>query len=215
MLQRIATRRQEARFRLIVHIIGRRCHSSQTLDFSKRSVAALSSRQFKRAPSRSKPFACEGLRVACAQRQHSVEPHSCKRTNFFLWQGLRATEIDVVVTNMCTFAPTPSLSALLVHRFGMRPDTLTYSLARARSRRAGVVQVSACQCAMGRCFAHRASYRAHPLTQACASPASCVCVLTYPARAAGRHGLQRGRRGDRPGAPAHAGALLRMATRAC
>ena len=54
----------------------------------------------------------------------------------FLWQGLRATEIDVVVTNMCTFAPTPSLSALLVHRFGMRADTLTYSLVRTRSSRA-------------------------------------------------------------------------------
>ena len=58
----------------------------------------------------------------------------------FLWQGLRATEIDAVVTNMCTFAPTPSLSALLVHRFGMRPDTLTYSLVRPRSRSARLLR---------------------------------------------------------------------------
>jgi len=43
-------------------------------------------------------------------------------------QGLRAADVDAVVTNCCTFAPTPSFSALLVNRFGMRPDTLTYSL---------------------------------------------------------------------------------------
>ncbi len=43
-------------------------------------------------------------------------------------QGLRAADVDAVVTNCCTFAPTPSFSALLVNRFGMRPGTLTYSL---------------------------------------------------------------------------------------
>ena len=43
-------------------------------------------------------------------------------------QGVDPRSVDAVITTCCTFNPTPSLSAFLVHRFGMRPDVKTYSL---------------------------------------------------------------------------------------
>ena len=42
--------------------------------------------------------------------------------------GIRAEEIDVVVTTCSCFAPVPSLAASVVNRFGMRADVLTASL---------------------------------------------------------------------------------------
>ena len=38
-------------------------------------------------------------------------------------------EVDAVITSCSCFAPMPSLAALVVHRFGMRKDVQTYSLA--------------------------------------------------------------------------------------
>jgi len=36
--------------------------------------------------------------------------------------------VDAVITTCCTFNPTPSLSAFVVNRFGLRHDVKTYSL---------------------------------------------------------------------------------------
>ena len=36
--------------------------------------------------------------------------------------------MDAVVTTCCTFNPTPSLSAFVVNRFGLRSNVKTYSL---------------------------------------------------------------------------------------
>lgn len=41
----------------------------------------------------------------------------------------RPDEVDVVITSCSCFAPMPSLAALIVHRFGMRKDVQTYSMA--------------------------------------------------------------------------------------
>ena len=41
----------------------------------------------------------------------------------------RPDEVDAVITSCSCFAPMPSLAALVVHRFGMRKDVQTYSLA--------------------------------------------------------------------------------------
>ncbi len=42
---------------------------------------------------------------------------------------LLACQVDAVIVCCSTVAPTPSLAAALVHRFGMRPDVITYNLA--------------------------------------------------------------------------------------
>jgi len=42
--------------------------------------------------------------------------------------GLRPADIDILVVNCSLFNPTPSLSAILVARFGMRPGVTSYSL---------------------------------------------------------------------------------------
>ena len=38
-------------------------------------------------------------------------------------------QIDVVITSCSCFAPTPSMAAMIVNKFGMRKDVLTYSMA--------------------------------------------------------------------------------------
>ena len=43
-------------------------------------------------------------------------------------QGINPTSLDAVITTCCTFNPTPSLSAFVVNRFGLRLGVKTYSL---------------------------------------------------------------------------------------
>ena len=40
-----------------------------------------------------------------------------------------AKEIDICITSCSCFAPMPSLTSVLVHKFGMRPDVQTFALA--------------------------------------------------------------------------------------
>ncbi|KAF4690949.1 inositol polyphosphate kinase kcs1, partial [Perkinsus olseni] len=42
--------------------------------------------------------------------------------------GITAKDIDVLIVNCSLLSPTPSLCALLVNKFGMRSDVLTYNL---------------------------------------------------------------------------------------
>ena len=39
-----------------------------------------------------------------------------------------ATQVDIVIVSCSCFAPTPSMAAMLVNRFKMRRDVLTYNL---------------------------------------------------------------------------------------
>ena len=41
---------------------------------------------------------------------------------------LSAVQVDIVIVNCSLFNPTPSLSAMVVNHFGMRPDIKTYNL---------------------------------------------------------------------------------------
>ena len=43
--------------------------------------------------------------------------------------GRDPKEIDAVITSCSCFAPTPSMAAMLVNKFRMRQDVLTYSMA--------------------------------------------------------------------------------------
>ena len=43
-------------------------------------------------------------------------------------QGVDPASVGAVITTCCTFNPTPSLSAFVVNRFGLRPGVKTYSL---------------------------------------------------------------------------------------
>ena len=40
-----------------------------------------------------------------------------------------SVQIDIVVVSCSCYAPTPSMAACLVNKFGMRKDVLTYQLA--------------------------------------------------------------------------------------
>lgn len=42
--------------------------------------------------------------------------------------GLRPADVDILVTTCSIFCPTPSMSAMLVNHFKMRPDCQTYHL---------------------------------------------------------------------------------------
>lgn len=42
--------------------------------------------------------------------------------------NLRGKDVDIVVVNSSLFAPTPSLAAMLAHRFSMRADVQTFNL---------------------------------------------------------------------------------------
>ena len=39
-----------------------------------------------------------------------------------------ALQVDIVIVNCSLFNPTPSLSAMIVNHFGMRPDIKSYNL---------------------------------------------------------------------------------------
>ena len=43
--------------------------------------------------------------------------------------GTRPDQVDVVITSCSCFAPTPSMAAMIVNKFKMRKDVLTYSMA--------------------------------------------------------------------------------------
>ncbi len=49
--------------------------------------------------------------------------------------------MDILVVNCSVFCPTPSLSAMVVNKFGMRPDIITYNLA-GMGCSAGLISVS-------------------------------------------------------------------------
>ena len=42
--------------------------------------------------------------------------------------GLHAAQVDILIVNCSLFNPTPSLSAMVVNHFGMRPDIKSYNL---------------------------------------------------------------------------------------
>ena len=42
--------------------------------------------------------------------------------------GLKPSQIDALIVNCSIFCPTPSLSSMVVRRFGLRPDCVTYNL---------------------------------------------------------------------------------------
>ena len=42
--------------------------------------------------------------------------------------ALSTVQVDIVIVNCSLFNPTPSLSAMVVNHFGMRPDIKTYNL---------------------------------------------------------------------------------------
>ena len=44
-------------------------------------------------------------------------------------RALLRAQIDIVVVSCSCYAPTPSMAACLVNKFGMRKDVLTYQLA--------------------------------------------------------------------------------------
>ena len=45
----------------------------------------------------------------------------------------RPQQVDILVVNCSLFCPTPSLSAMIVNRFGMRSDVLSYNLGGSAS----------------------------------------------------------------------------------
>ncbi|CAL8465224.1 g4759 [Coccomyxa elongata] len=55
--------------------------------------------------------------------------------------SLHPHQVDVLVVNCSVFCPTPSLSAMVVNKFGMRPDIITYNLA-GMGCSAGLISVS-------------------------------------------------------------------------
>lgn len=57
---------------------------------------------------------------------------------------LKAKDIDILVVNCSLFNPTPSLSAMIVNHFKMRPDVITYNLA-GMGCSAGVIAVGLAQ----------------------------------------------------------------------
>ena len=48
--------------------------------------------------------------------------------NLFAKTGVKPTDISVLVVNCSLFCPTPSLSAMIVNKYKMRPDVQSYSL---------------------------------------------------------------------------------------
>lgn len=50
-------------------------------------------------------------------------------------------QVDILVVNCSVFCPTPSLSAMVVNKFGMRADVITYNLA-GMGCSAGLLSVS-------------------------------------------------------------------------
>ncbi len=42
--------------------------------------------------------------------------------------GHICAQVDIVIVNCSLFNPTPSLSAMIVHHFKMRPNVITYNL---------------------------------------------------------------------------------------
>ena len=66
--------------------------------------------------------------------QHATETEISHACTWHAWQRVAYTnvfacQVDAVIVCCSMVAPTPSLAAALVHRFGMRPDVITYNLA--------------------------------------------------------------------------------------
>ena len=48
--------------------------------------------------------------------------------DLFKKTGIRPDEVDAVITACSCFSPTPSIASLIVNKFRLRPDCLTFSL---------------------------------------------------------------------------------------
>ena len=53
-------------------------------------------------------------------------------------------QVDILIVNCSLFNPTPSLSAMLVHHFKMRPNVITYNLS-GMGCSAGLISISLAQ----------------------------------------------------------------------
>ncbi|EGC37746.1 hypothetical protein DICPUDRAFT_53740 [Dictyostelium purpureum] len=58
----------------------------------------------------------------------------------FAKTGLKPKEIDILIVNCSLFNPTPSLAAMMMNRYGMRPDILSYNLS-GMGCSAGVISI--------------------------------------------------------------------------
>ena len=58
--------------------------------------------------------------------------------------GLSPQDIDILVVNCSLFCPTPSLSAMIVNRFKMREDVLSFNLG-GMGCSAGVIAIGLAQ----------------------------------------------------------------------
>ncbi len=48
--------------------------------------------------------------------------------DLFKKTGVRPSEIDILVINCSLFSPTPSLCAVVINEFNLRPDIMSYNL---------------------------------------------------------------------------------------
>ncbi len=111
--------------------------------------------------------------------------------------GRAAPQVDILIT-ASTFAPVPSLSAMVANYFGMRSDVLHYSLA-GQGCTSGIIEVELAQ--------HLLKARARALPHAPARALTRAPSQRRPRRAA-RRSAAEGCRGARP--PRH-----RLSERAC
>ncbi len=64
---------------------------------------------------------------------------------------MKPTDIDVLIVNCSLFCPTPSLSAMIVNHFRMRPDVLSYNLG-GMGCSAGVIAIGLAEKLLQVCF---------------------------------------------------------------
>lgn len=62
-----------------------------------------------------------------SRQEAEVVMFSCVE-NLFSKTGLKPKEVDILVVNCSLFNPTPSLAAMIINHFKMRPDTQAYNL---------------------------------------------------------------------------------------
>ena len=81
--------------------------------------------------------------MASAREEAETVLFSCVE-NLLKKTGMKARDIDVLVVNCSLFNPTPSLSAMIVNRFKMRTNIITYNLA-GMGCSAGVISIGLAQ----------------------------------------------------------------------